>query len=70
MMWWELWDLRSGNRLEDFASEESALTFVRTALREHSRATVMHWSLSAEPNVGAPIEGEALITLATRAATA
>ena len=69
-MWWELWDLKSGNRLQEFASEESALTFVRTALRERGRATVAHWSLSAEPNVGEPSEGEALISQALTGARA
>lgn len=69
-MWWELWDLRSGNRLEDFASEESALSFVRLALREHGQATVRPWSLTEEPGDAPPIEGDDLISRALLTAPA
>lgn len=69
-MWWELWDLRSGNQLEEFSSEAVALVFVRVALRGHGRATVAWWSLTAEPNVGEPLEGDALIARALETARA
>jgi hypothetical protein len=73
MIYYELWNIKSGNAVGDSDTEAQALALVREAIRRHSRGYVDKLALGCEDENGdgrAIASGAALADLAEAAAPA
>lgn len=67
---YEVWDNKTGNVIDEFEDEASALAFVRATVALRGVAAVLNWSLDGPDRSAPPIFGQALLARAQARASA